>query len=149
MTTTTEHDIQPYATKGGDVAARCLTHNTVTTENWPDTGRAMCGFRCDEGRRDRFITVLDGPGLDAPVMRDLTGLARVVAGDVEARAYGYEDGVTAVWMWHEGGKLERLTIALDHAMPFDSDDYATETWKVTGEDGRVILTVPVLIDGRA
>jgi hypothetical protein len=151
-TTATYHDIEPCPVEGTKMAsARCLTHGTTTTEQWPDMGQAARGFRCDDGRNLRFVTefTADDPDPDPPVMRDLSGLARAVRSDAEAHAYGQDYGHTSAWMWHGGGRAEPLTIALASATGFGADDYATQTWQVTGEDGRVILEVTVPIDGRA
>lgn len=49
---------------------------------------------------------------------------------------------------HAGGHAEPLTVTLAGMTGFDADDYAAQTWKVTGEDGRVILLLRVPIDGR-
>ena len=153
MTTTsaTYHDVEPYAVEGNGMAsARCLTHLTATTEQWPTMSGAAHGFRCDEGRNLRFITEFSGEDLDViPIMRDLSGLARTIRSDAEARTYTGEDGQTSAWLWHAGGRIEALTITLAGSTGFGEDDYATQTWTVTGEDGRVILSVPVRIDGRA
>ena len=149
--TATYHDIEPYTVKVNRMAsARCLTHQTDTTEQWHDTRAAARGFVCDEGRSLRFIieTETDDTA-PVPVMRDLTGLARAVRASAEIRAYCGYDSRTTAWLWLGDGQTERLEIALDRASEFDSDDYATETWTVTGADGRVIASVPVRIDGRA
>ena len=82
-------------------------------------------------------------------MRDLPGLARTIRSDAEAHAQMQEYGHTSAWPWRGGGHVEPLTITLDRMTEFGEDDYATQTWKVTGEDGRVILSLPVRIDGRA
>ncbi len=55
----------------------------------------------------------------------------------------------SVRLFPMGRRVEPLTITLDRMTEFGEDDYATQTWKVTGEDGRVILSLPVRIDGRA
>ena len=153
MTTTsaTYHDVEPYAVEGNGMAsARCLTHLTATTEQWPTMSGAAHGFRCDAGRNLRFITEFSGEDLDLiPVMRDLSGLAKTIRSDAEGHAYMQDHGHTSAWLWHAGGHIEALTIALAGSTGFDGDDYATESWTVIGEDGRVILSVPVRIDGRA
>jgi hypothetical protein len=149
--TDTYHDIEPYAVQGsGRASARCRTHGTDTAEQWPDMSAAGRGFRCDEGRGWRFITETetdDGPAV--PVMRDLSGLARVVRGDAEQRAYCGSDMCTSAWLWLGGGKLEQLAILLDSATGYDDSDYAYETWAVTGADGRLVTAVRVRIDGRS
>jgi hypothetical protein len=154
MTTTetdTYHDIEPHAVRGNGMAsARCRTHQAETAEQWPTMGEAARGFRCDGGLGLRFVTESSGDGTDpVAAMRDLSGLARVISADAEARAYAHDDARTSAWLWHSGGRVEALQITLDHMGEFDEDDYATQTWKVTGADGRDILTVPVRIDGRA
>ncbi len=149
--TATYHDIEPYAVeRNGMASARCLTHLTATAEQWPTMSQAARGFCCDEGRNLRFITEFSGEDLDLiPVMRDLPGLARTIRSDAEAHAQMQEYGHTSAWPWRGGGHVEPLTITLDRMTEFGEDDYATQTWKVTGEDGRVILSLPVRIDGRA
>jgi hypothetical protein len=150
-TTVTDHDIEPYLVEGTKMAsARCLTHGTTTLEQWPDMGQAARGFCCDGGLNFRFVAefTADDLDLDPPVMRDLSGLARAVRSDAEARAYGQDFGHTSAWLWHGAGRVEPLRIALARATGFNADDYATQTWQVRGDGGRLILEVPVRIDGR-
>lgn len=144
------HDIDPFSTGStGGVSARCLTHETVTSEQWATFRQAAHDFHCDPAEQ-RFITEYhDGDDVHPATMRDLSGLARVIRGDAEARVYSGADGSRAAWMWHSGGKLEPLTITLDHGVPFDEDDWGEQVWKVSGEDGREVLSVTVWIDGRA
>jgi hypothetical protein len=147
----TYHDIEPYVLSGhGKATARCLTHQTVTSEQWHDLAAAGRGFTCDEGRNLRFITETSTDNArPVPVMRDLSGLVRIVRADVENRAYTGDDVLTTAWLWLGGGRLEALEITLDTVTPYDRNDYAVETWKVAGEDGRLIASVRVRIDGRA
>jgi hypothetical protein len=151
LTETTYHDIEPYVVKfSGKASARCLTHQVVTTEQWHDMAAAGRGFACDEGRGLRFITEAgDGDGAPIPVMRDLSGMARMVRADAEGRAYTGDDAHTRAWLWLGAGRVEPLEITLHNVTPFDLNDYATQTWTVTGEDGRLIVSFPVRIDGRA
>jgi hypothetical protein len=147
----TYHDIEPYAVKSnGAATAHCLTHNTTTSEIWGTLSAAVREFRCDEGRNLRFITESDhGDGAPVPVMRDLTGLARLVRHDAEDRAYCGDDHQTRAWLWAGGGNLEPLTIDMTHMSEFNADSYATQTWQVTAADGQVIVSVRVQIDGRS
>jgi hypothetical protein len=149
--TETEHDIEAYAVqRTGMASARCLTHKTDTTEQWTTLSAAAQGFRCDEGRNLRFITETtvdqDTP---VPVMRDLSGLTRLVHGDAEARAYGIDDPDTRAWLWLGGGRLEPLEIDMQHMSEFDENLYAVQTWAATRFSGEVIATAHVRIDGRA
>lgn len=150
-TTATYHDVEPYAVEGSGMAsARCLTHQTTTTQQWPTMSQAGREFCCDGGRNLRFITEFSGEGPDpVPVMRDLSGLARAVRTDAEARAYANDDGHTTAWLWLGCGRVEQLEITLDHMSTFDLNDYASQTWNVAGADGRLIVSVRVRIDGRA
>jgi hypothetical protein len=149
--TATYHDVEPYAVEhSGMASARCLTHQTATAEQWPTMSQAARDFRCDEGRNLRFITEFSGEDLDLiPVMRDLSGLARTIRGDAEAHAQMQDHGHTSAWLWLGDGRVEPLEITLDHMSEFDLNDYASQTWKVSGADGRVIVSVRVRIDGRA
>lgn len=150
-TTATYHDVEPYAVEGSGIAsARCLTHQTTTTQQWPTMSQAGREFCCDEGRNLRFITEFHGDDIDVtPVMRDLSGLARTIRSDAEAKAYGQRYGETRAWLWLGGGRVEPVEITLDHMSRFDLNDYASQTWNVTGTDGRLIVSVRARIDGRA
>lgn len=153
MTTTTEtyHDIEPFAITDvdGRASARCLTHMTSTTEKWGTFGAAAREFICDE-QDQRFVTEFHGADIDVtPAMHDLSGLARAIRSDAESNAYGQSYGYTEAWLWHPGGRTEPLTIKLGLMTGFNEDDWATQEWAVHGEDGRLITTVPVRIDGRA
>lgn len=147
-TDTTHHHVEPYAVEDtGRASARCLTHMTVTAERWPTMSHAARGFCCDEGRHLRFVIEISGADLDPiPVMRDLSGLARIIH-DPQARVHIQDERHTSAWLWHAGGRVEPLRVALTGVTGLDSDDYATHTWTVTGEDGCVILSVPIRIDG--
>jgi len=154
-TQTTYHDIEPYAIEGsGMVSARCRTHSTATAEKWDTFPQAARGFMCDQAGA-RFVTEFHGDDIEViPVMRDLSGLARVLREDAEAAAYGEVYGATRAWQWHQGGHAEPLTITLcarsnAGQRSFGEDDYMVQTWRVTGEDGRVVTEVTVRIDGRS
>jgi hypothetical protein len=152
--TTTDHDIEPFAIEGnGMVSARCLIHGTDTREQWSTLSQAARGFFCDGGLDLRFVTEFHGEDVDdvdvVPFMHDLSGLARKIHGDAEARAYGLCYGETLAWQWHPRGRVEPLVITLAGSTPFGEDDYGTQIWRVTGAaDGRVIVEVRVRIDGR-
>jgi hypothetical protein len=150
-TTITGHDIDAFAIAPvGMASARCLIHKTDTREQWSTMSQAARDFVCDEGRNLRFITEFHGDDIDViPVMCDLSGLARTIRSEKLAMAYGQWPGETFAWQWHPGGRAEPLVIALADSTPFNEDDYGTQTWRVTREDGRVIVEVPVRIDGRA
>jgi hypothetical protein len=122
MTTAgTDHDIEPYVLSGsGKATARCLTHQTDTREQWHDLAAAGRGFVCDEGRALRFIieTATGADGIaSVPVMRDLSGLARMVRAAIEAHAYTNDDMLTAAWLWLGRARVEALNITLDTVRP--------------------------------
>ena len=149
--TTTRHDIQPYAVeRDGMASARCYIHMTTTTERWATMGQAARGFICDEGHALRFITEFHGEDLMVtPVMRDLSSLARTIRQDMEDLSMGQVYGETRAWQWHGDGRAEALRVKLVSESAFDETDYAWQTWQVTGEDGRVVAEIPVRIDGRS
>ena len=148
-----QHDLAPVTVNGvayEQVSLCCLTHGSSTREHWPTRGAAAADFRCDMGAGLQFI--LDttyGDAAPAAVMCDLSGLARRVRGDAEARAYRDDDGQTRAWLWAGGGNLEPLQVSMQHMSKYNEDGYAVQTWQVAGENGRVLTEVRVRIDGRA
>jgi hypothetical protein len=156
MAAEAEHHIQPFPTpvnQGERVrafTARCTIHNAVTLETWSSFSQAGSDFRCDGGHNLRFLHEFHGDGIDRiPGFLDLSGVARLVRGDAEARAYGADYGETHVWLWLGGGRTEELVITLAWIMPFALQNYATQCWQIARQGGAVLAEVHIKIALRA
>jgi hypothetical protein len=148
-----DHDLDIVnVRRSGLVTVQCRTHGVATTEEWEITSAAARDFRCDQGAGLRFITEYTGddPADTYPRFCDLSGLSRGVHDNARDHAYGHvdQDRVIRAWQWHGDGRAEPLTITMAAVTESDDEDYYTQTWAVSYEGNRTLLSITVRIDGR-
>ena len=91
---------------------RCEPHDCEADRRFGDQADAIATFRCDRGRRWRFIVhhLDDQP---PPVLVDLTELAEEITAFVHNESAGSAPDVLVVWRYLLDGTCQKLHLSMD------------------------------------